>query len=355
MKFVASGLAILLAAWMPSVVPGQDVSRFQHARQHVRPTAYEVICFLAGPPTPNDLSLQQQFDELAQSHANVTCTLVDVQRDPELMRCSPAARQAWLSKSEPIRPRYMVLAPSGAELYADNDPPPAVSSLFVSPARERLVAKLTADCAGVFVFVPGHDEAVNAECKKVLAAYVREINDATETNGDVSSPHAAWLAVDSHNLAEDWLVRSLRLLTDGAAAATALEPLVCLVYGRARVNSAATASEISRDRLLADWQAILTVHDSGRPEDFVGLDLPVQHDWDRDFSAESAPSSRAPRRDKSVQPASAEQEIARESASSTTIRPAPEPLPFSLSTLSISFAVGLIALLWLMFVIIRPS
>ena len=112
MKFVASGLAtLLLATWMPTVVPGQDLPRFQHARQHERPAVYEVVCFHAGPLTANDLSLQQQVGELALSHANVTCTLVDVARDPKLWRCSLAARQAWLSRSEPSRPRYLMLAP----------------------------------------------------------------------------------------------------------------------------------------------------------------------------------------------------------------------------------------------------
>ena len=178
MKFVASGLAIvLLATWMPTVVPGQELPRFQRARQLERPAAYEVVGFHAGDPTAEDLLLQQQVVAMAQSHANVTCTLVDVARDPDLWLCSPAARQAWLSRSEPSRPRYLVLAPTGAELYADNDPPPAVLALVKSPARDRLISDLTAKCAGVFVFVPGDDAAANADCSarfSALSWYVRE-------------------------------------------------------------------------------------------------------------------------------------------------------------------------------------
>ena len=356
MKFVASGLAtLLLATWMPSVVLGQDLPRFQHARQHARPAAYEVVCFHAGPPTADDLSLQQQVEALAQSPANVTCTLVDVARDPKLWRCSSAARQAWLSRSEPSRPRYLMLAPTGTELYGDNDPPPAVLALVKSPARDRLVSELTAKCAGVFVFVPGDDAAANADCEKLVAAVVQEFNDINSTSDAANAPRAAWLAVDRQNLAEDWFVRSLRLLAESPSSTTSSEPLVCLVYGRARALLAAVGPQISHDRLHADWRSILEVENGRSTQEFAGLDLPVQHDWNRAFADKSAQSSVSPRRDEMVKPASAEKKVAGESSPSPAARPAQEPLPFSFATLSMGVAVGMIALLWLMFVIIRPS
>ncbi len=265
----ACTFVIALITSMPAAAC--DTPVYRYAMYNWATAPYMFYYFHDGTPAGEDEETNLLLVELAESEPplNVVFTTVDLSQDEPLEQLPEPVKQCYRSHADGDVPRYLVVTPWGAELFAGRLDTATVRAMVQSPIRTRLGELLTDGATAVLLILTGPDDAENRRAEQ-LAAELSERNAAGKIE---------LLKLSRTDPAERWLVRSL-LVVEPDLYDYPDTPMIFAAYGRGRVMPPYVGKGINADN-LAECIAFL----SGACSCMVksqnpGMDLLVQWDWE---------------------------------------------------------------------------
>ncbi len=268
-SLAACTFIIAMITSMPTVACDTPVYRYAMYNWAVAP--YMFYYFHNGTPAGEDEEVNRLLAELAECEPplNVVFTTVDLSQDEPLEQLPELVKQCYRSHTDGDAPRYLVITPWGAELFAGRLDEATVRAMVQSPIRTRLGELLSDGTTAVLLVLTGPDEAENSRAEHV----------AVELSERTAAGKIELLKLSRTDPAEQWLVRSL-LVVEPDLYDYPDAPMIFAAYGRGRVMPPYVGKGINADN-LAECIAFL----SGACSCMVksqnpGMDLLVQWDWE---------------------------------------------------------------------------
>jgi hypothetical protein len=307
------GLAVILTALaMGAAARACDTPVYRYAMYRWESAPYEVYHFHRGQPDVHFAEVEKVLMAAAANEvtpANVVARQVNLEDEAELKSIPPDVAKLFQAKSDPQLPLTLVVNPLGYEVYSGALTPPTAEIGVVganSPFRRQIGELLKQGNAAVFILVPGKDGELNAAVEKAVEKLVADVNsgkvqlyDGPPTDGPPEPARNAEPAEDappaddkqpSHSIArlklerdvltaqDPWLLRSLMAAEPDLGPLQA-EPMVFVVYGRARVLPPYVGKGITVDNLIEVTEFITGACSCTVKEQNPGVDLLMAYDW----------------------------------------------------------------------------
>ncbi len=284
--------AILYSA---GLVQACDTPVYRYAMYKWEPRPYELYYFHSGSPDADATAVMEAVRaaiELRAPATNLTLDDVDLSIENALERIPRDVKEAWNERPDQDTPTFMLVSPSGAQVFAGSLTAADVPSLLDSPVRQQTAKQLEEGNAGVLLLLTGPDKDENARAEKEVQTLVKRIADG-EVELYVSPTRGApvdaapqkevthkigFVKVDRDAPQENWLLQMLLAIEDDLHEFD--EPMVFAIFGRNRALPPYIGKGITADNLL-DCVAFVsgacscTVRDQN-----PGTDLLSRYDWD---------------------------------------------------------------------------
>lgn len=321
------GLAVLaVAAPRSKTAIACDTPVYRYAMYRWSPTPYELYYFHEDywqeqKYNEKDLEIHNAIQRMVADPvkpANVVLLPVNTFADPQLRSVPPDVRRHWEKQEDKSLPQYMLISPKGARVFSGDLRVDQLDSLVFSPTRRRIADLLGEGRSGVFLLLGGNDSALNDAAEKVLhdlAADVRagkidlykgpkpafgnpvapaqepktidqktNVREAAEEDESAKSPPPRQIGVvrlERNDPREHWLIETLLTVEpDLKDEEFEDEPMVFVVYGRARALPPYIGKGITRTNMLDVLNFITSACSCTVKEQNPGVDLLARYDWE---------------------------------------------------------------------------
>ena len=273
-----------------------DTPVYRYAMYRWEPAPYELYFFHDQPAGSEDTAVAQAVRELAggdKQPANLQFFDVNLAEDKEMLKISPAVKQAFLAKSDRTLPAYLAVTSYGMELFFGKLDEAAARALIDSPVRRELASQLAQGKVGVFLYIPCSKPEANTQAETILKTLIGEMNagkldlpaipvaPAAEggSAGQSKITHElGMLEVKRDDAREQWLLKMLLGVEDDLK--TEDVPIVFLCYGRGRALLPYLGAGITRENLVYEIEFICGACSCTVKEQNPGIDLLVRQNWE---------------------------------------------------------------------------
>jgi len=315
-------LAIVTWLMVATCASACDTPVYRYAMYRWTPLPYEAYCLYRGQPPRGNQELQRLLAEEGPggSVANVFVTSIDLDKKGALDMLPEPVKSLGKAPAGKSPPKYVLLAPWGAELLAGDLDSAAARALVDSPLRSE-IGRLFDEGHGVILLIvsgkdAGENARIEAAAREVMAKAASgqllaefgpdpgsspppQPGEAARPDEPANQPpnlRVGLLKLDRANAAERWLLKMLMAMAPDLEK-SAHEPMLYPIYGRGRVMPPGIGKEVNAEslsellRFLAD-RCSCTIKDQN-----PGLDLLMRWDWEstaEKFAAEEQAGIQSP-------------------------------------------------------------
>ena len=308
-RFVTATVLGLVSCVQATPVAACDTPVYRYAMYRWQPAPYEVYFFFDEEPAEARAAAHDVLRELPyqDDSANVAVLDIDLRDEAALKRLPTPIQQAWKESGQQA-PGYLVYSPQGARLWAGELSPKDLEALVASPARTELAAQLGAGKMGVLLMLSASEagegeeveaaRAANAQAEQAVKDTVEKVAkgdiplaaapdeqgeaDPKEPSPKEDTPSIGRLRVNRDDPNEAWLVRTLLAIEpDLHEEQFERQPMVFVVYGRARALPPFVGRGVRSDNLIGDVQFISGACSCTVKDENPGVDLLTKHNWEK--------------------------------------------------------------------------